>query len=106
MDNVNNFFSTTNLYLVIKRSCVIFILFQDSAWEQNLSPAHIPGYLSQELKLKKKVFVGMVHPSVNIYSLIGLHQKTWAKGGNMGCLDAALFTFFHCRYLLFSRFLM
>ncbi|XP_076813298.1 chondroitin sulfate synthase 1-like isoform X2 [Clavelina lepadiformis] len=55
------------------------ILVEDPAWESKLSPVHIPGYLSQELKLKKKVFVAILNPSMATAPIMKLLQKTWAK---------------------------
>nr|XP_009861406.1 chondroitin sulfate synthase 3-like [Ciona intestinalis] len=52
---------------------------ENPAWEVNLTPVHIPGFLLQELKLKKKVFVGVINPSVVNTPNIELILKTWAK---------------------------
>ena len=72
----------TMVYNILSKIDSIFVMFawQDAVWDSNLSPNHIESSLAQELNLKKKVFVAIVHPSGNVPSLFNAHHKTWAKG--------------------------
>nr|CAB3230945.1 chondroitin sulfate synthase 3-like [Phallusia mammillata] len=52
---------------------------ENPAWEMNLTPVHIPGYLTQELKLKKKVYIAIVNPSAITSTFIPLIGKTYGN---------------------------